>query len=438
MKKHNSSKRLILLSLNEINFEIAKLYSNKYNFIHINKLYSKEFLNFQTSSEKEYDKLEPWIQWVSVYTGMSADEHGIFRLGDVVNNSTKQIFEKIEKMNYKVGSISPMNASNQLASPSFFIPDPWTQTKSDNSFWSKIISKVLSETVNQNAKNKIKFSNFASLILIFLKFVRFKNYFSFIYLFITSRKKKWRKAIFLDLLINEIHLKYFKYHKPNFSNVFYNSGAHIQHHHFLKSIFLEDSEKKSNSTSDPIYDSLYYYNNLLKDYIYNKSFDLIIFTGLNQTPNKNPTYYYRLKNHQDFLFKFNIKYKKVYPRMSRDFLIEFDDLESSKQCMNILKNIKTNNDEKIFSELDYRGKTIFATLTYKNFIDANLFIIHQNLKYNFKELVDFVAIKNGVHNEKGYLFCTKNIKKFVKIDKLNVKDVHNILIDYFKDNNAQI
>lgn len=432
MSNFDKSKKLILISLNEINFDIASKYANNYNLKNIKVLLSNKFFNFQSSSEKKYNNLEPWIQWVSVYTGLSADDHGIFRLGDVVSNSTEQIYEKIEKLNFKVGAISPMNASNSLESSSYFIPDPWTQTKSDNSYWSKKITKVLSETVNQNVKNKISLNTFITLLLIFIKFVRLKKYPIFFYLFITSIKKKWRKAIFLDFLINEIHLRYLNKYKPNFSNLFLNSGAHIQHHHFLKSIFFKDLNNLSNTNIDPVYESLYYYDKLIEDYIYDDKYDFIIYTGLSQTPNKNPTYYYRLKNHDEFLEKFNIKFKKVYPRMSRDFLIEFNDLESSRECINILKEIKTSSNENIFNEIDNRGTTVFVSLTYSKLIDRNLIIFFKNKKYFLYNLVDFVAIKNGIHDEKGYFFSSKKIKDYFNPSHNNIKDVHNIIMDYFK------
>ena len=83
MRKKN--KKLILISLNEINFEIVEKYAKKYNFDNIKSLIENKKNYYTTSSENTYEKLEPWIQWVSVYTGLSADDHKIFRLGDVTN-----------------------------------------------------------------------------------------------------------------------------------------------------------------------------------------------------------------------------------------------------------------------------------------------------------------------------------------------------------------
>ncbi len=71
-------KKLLLIQLNEINFELVKKYQNDRQF----KFFNNDFFNKLTitSSEEKYELLEPWIQWVSVYTGKRAKEHKIFRL----------------------------------------------------------------------------------------------------------------------------------------------------------------------------------------------------------------------------------------------------------------------------------------------------------------------------------------------------------------------
>ena len=112
-------KKLILIELNEINFDILKKYSNLKNF----KFFNKEFFkNLKTtSSESIYENLEPWIQWVSVHTGLSASEHKIFRLGDISNSNLKQIFEIVEDKGYQVSAICPMNTKNNLKNNKYFI-----------------------------------------------------------------------------------------------------------------------------------------------------------------------------------------------------------------------------------------------------------------------------------------------------------------------------
>ena len=88
--------KLIFIELNEINFDTASFYiKNGEDLPGFKKLIKKGIRN--TESEPEYKNLEPWVQWPSVHTGKTYDEHKIFRLGDFVNSTDEQFFEKVEK-----------------------------------------------------------------------------------------------------------------------------------------------------------------------------------------------------------------------------------------------------------------------------------------------------------------------------------------------------
>ena len=125
------------------------------------------FSELLKKAESEYDHLEPWIQWVSVHTGKEYSEHNIFMLGDFVNSKEKQFFEQVEEAGFKVGAISPMNATNNLKTTSYFIPDSWTQTKSDESFLSKIITQSIAQYVNDNAQSNLTIKTILSLLFVF-------------------------------------------------------------------------------------------------------------------------------------------------------------------------------------------------------------------------------------------------------------------------------
>ena len=169
-------KKLILIQLNEINFNLVKKYITKYDFKTFKYLLANTKNSNKTKSENKYELLEPWIQWFSVYTGKSARDHGIFRLGDSINYNQELIFNKIENLNYKVGIVSSMNVINSLKKPSYFISDPWINTKNDDSFLSKISSKLINKVVNNNSSNKINLKDALTLIFLILAFVRYLNY----------------------------------------------------------------------------------------------------------------------------------------------------------------------------------------------------------------------------------------------------------------------
>ena len=120
--------KTILLGLNELNFNFINYYISKGLLPNFKRLFEMQ-KPVETISENEYDLLEPWIQWVTIHSGKTFDEHKIFRLGDIVNHpSVSQLFEELEAKGLSVGAVSPFNAENRLNDPAFFVPDPWTKT----------------------------------------------------------------------------------------------------------------------------------------------------------------------------------------------------------------------------------------------------------------------------------------------------------------------
>ena len=151
-----NKQKLIVISLNELNFEIIDQYIQKYNLKKLEEIIKNMSI---THSEKEYKLLEPWIQWVSFYYGLKFNEHNVFRLGEKIQGSNQNIFEIIERKGFKVGLVSAMNVFNNLKNPDYFIPDPWTDTKPDGDFWSKILSKSISSIVKDNARSRVDIKN---------------------------------------------------------------------------------------------------------------------------------------------------------------------------------------------------------------------------------------------------------------------------------------
>ena len=212
------NKKLILIELNEVNFEIVSEYIAKgYKLPTLQRILNQGLTH--TVSETDYELLEPWIQWPSVHTGMSYKQHGIFRLGDMINANHQQIFEKIEALGLKVGAISPMNAVNRLENASYFVPDPWTNTQTDGSWLLKRVSKAIGQAVNDNANGKLTLASLISLFLGLCIYARPKLD-EIHWLCISSRKYKWRKALFLDLFLNDLHFRQLNFISQNSQHCF--------------------------------------------------------------------------------------------------------------------------------------------------------------------------------------------------------------------------
>ena len=425
--------KVILLELNEINFDFVEKYlKSGEDLPAFSSVLNKKI--YKTSSENEYEHLEPWIQWVSAHTGKKFSEHKIFRLGDIVNSNELQIYEKLEQHGFSVGAISPMNTKNNLKNPAYFIPDPWTKTKSDNSFLSKIITSSVSNIVNENANSKISIKSFFGLIISFLILVRPKNFMNFLFYAFSAIRKPWRKALFLDKLLHEFHLSLFKSKSPNFSSLFLNAGAHIQHHYFFNSSQVESELKNPTwyvgNREDPVLEMLKVYDDIIGELL-KQDVSLIIATGLSQIPYKKKKFYYRLKNHGKFLETLGINYLEVQPRMSRDFLVKFKSEDLALDAFEILNSLEDDNGIKFFDSIDNRGKELFILLTYPEEITEKTFFLNSNFRISAKENVSFVAIKNGEHNERGFLFLSDDIKINYDKEGKHVAHIFNLILSIF-------
>lgn len=405
-----TNQNTVLIGLNEINFSYIESYIEKGYLPNFKELLS-EYDLMKTSSEDEYQLLEPWIQWVTLYTGLSYSEHKVFRLGDIVGrNDLTQIFEKLEKDGKKIGTVSPFNAENRLQNAAFFVPDPWTVTKLTGNDTLNSLYIAIRQAVNENAQSKLGLSSVFSLLKGVIKYVPVSRYLDYILLAVNIRKPGV-KAIVLDSLLSDVFIKELNKTSPDFSHLFLNAGAHIQHHYLFNSQVYEgdlsNPEWYCPKGYDPLLRVLQEYDKSIGKLLKRKNTKIIVATGLHQQPHKHTTYYWRLNKHDLFLKKIGIDYfKNVIPRMSRDFLIEFDsESKAIKAKLNLDDYCSSEGGEKIF-EVDNRGKSLFVELVYSDDIDDMFSIVSSSggrKIENFKTYISFVAIKNGEHNGIGYL-----------------------------------
>lgn len=432
-------KKLHLVELNEVNFDLVGSYIKEYpgKFPNFEKLLAQN--GALTHSECEYRNIEPWIQWVSVHTMCDYEKHKVFRLGDMTNSNLPQIFELIEKSGYCVGCTSPMNTVNRLSKNSIFIPDPWTDTHPDSSFWSTAIHKALVQAVNDNAKSKLKISTVLTLGLAFLRFSSIADWKTYLTL-IRKRNKSWNKALFLDLFLSDLHFTRSKKAKIDFSTVFLNGFAHIQHHYFVNSQFyngdLSNPSEYISKSDDPIFDALVVYDKIFKKFLLDDDYDFIVATGLRQIPVKEQKLYYRLKDHRDFLTLIGLEGFEVFPRMTRDFLLTFENFKSKEKNLHIMGDA-TLNGEKLFDHIEERDDGLFVTLTYDGSLDGVIKVGNTKLDISPSDALVFVAVKNGHHDGTGYIFTNnKKIRLAFKDKVLHVKEIGIHILQYFNLNQA--
>lgn len=405
-----SATQLFLLELNEINFEFVNAYAERGLLPNLGRLINRHGIA-ETTSEYEYSELEPWIQWVTAHTGLTLAEHGVRRLGDITKHDHHQIWEHLQNFGLSVGAISPMNAKNRLNNPAYFLPDPWTPTPISGRAGLRSLYAAVAQAVNDNAQSRVTLQSAAQLMAGLMRFAQISNYAKYSRLALGSLSRPWFKALFLDLLLTDVFITESKRKFTNFSSLFLNAGAHIQHHYMFNSaVYTGEGRNPSwyvSENADPLLDVYTLYDCLVGQII--DSFPharLMIATGLHQDPHTELTWYWRLKDHDAFLRKTGVPFVRVEPLMSRDFLVVCASTEQALEAERCLAAMVGDDGAPLF-EVNNRGNDLFVMLTYPHDIESRFgFRTVDAHQAGLKDDVAFVAVKNGQHNGIGYFIDT--------------------------------
>jgi hypothetical protein len=87
--------------------------------------FHREAQVFATDAEAEAPDLEPWIQWITVHSGLSHQEHEVLILGDVDKLREKCIWDLVSDSGGKVWVCGSMNVQYQRPINGWVLPDPW-------------------------------------------------------------------------------------------------------------------------------------------------------------------------------------------------------------------------------------------------------------------------------------------------------------------------
>ena len=100
-KKNN----LLLIEINECDFDYFIEGAKKFKYQNIiNYFQRKKNIKTFTHDKQEGLNLDPWVQWVSVHTGLHSEQHQVYRIGQKLNDEIKN---ELQKLNYDVQVINP-------------------------------------------------------------------------------------------------------------------------------------------------------------------------------------------------------------------------------------------------------------------------------------------------------------------------------------------
>lgn len=120
-----TSASVILLEFNELSPSSMDRFMDDGKLPNFQRLYSGPKV-YTTDAEEDPPKLNPWIQWITVHSGLPFAEHGVFQLNDGHKLKQKCIWDLLSDAKLRVWVCGSMNVRHDLPLNGLILPDPWT------------------------------------------------------------------------------------------------------------------------------------------------------------------------------------------------------------------------------------------------------------------------------------------------------------------------
>lgn len=400
--------KTLLLELNEFNEELLRQAAESLGLKNIERLLSLHKTETHTEDRYESEYLEPWVQWVSVHTGAPSSSHQIKHLGDVPDQGFLQLWERLSEQGISSGIWGAMNAKRREAREClFFLPDPWTA--SEHAFPSELNAllhplRYTSKNYTQRS-NKTLISQIRGLLRLFqknkLSFLLTKEILSFLKAALVYRGKPFVFVSLLDTLSAHLFLRYQKRYNPDFSLLFLNSIAHLQHHQW---------KNKKIAPQDPL---AYGFRKIDKIFgeVFKEDPELLIVTNaLSQmnTSEERPWILYRQIEHDALLQAIGIEDAQVEPHMTHDAHIFFPSEASALKAKQILEQARVN-DAPLFQVENYSEEPLklFYRIQFTDKLPSSAHFIANGRLLPFFSLFKEIVQRTGKHTQTGTLFCNQ-------------------------------
>ncbi len=212
--------KIILLEFNELSPTLMDRFIDMGKLPNFKRLRDESQVLITEASERGWE-LNPWVQWVTVHSGLNYDEHRIIELDEGTQMKRERIWDVVSRSGKPVWLCGSMNIGYQQPLNGAVMPDPWTTkvSASDSlkTFFRFVQQNVLEHSTNRpalGAGDYVKFLwfmvthglSFGTVIAILRQLVseRFND------------SVRWKRAVLLDKLQFDV----FRWYSPKTSPSF--------------------------------------------------------------------------------------------------------------------------------------------------------------------------------------------------------------------------
>ena len=413
---------MILLEFNELSPALMQTFIDQGYLPNFKRLRDQSQV-FTTDAEEVAPNLDPWIQWVTVHSGLSYDEHGIFHLGDGNKLAVKSLWDLIGQRGKTVWVCGSMNIKYDLPVQGAVIPDPWTVGTAPSPADLEPYYKFVQRNVQEYTNDRVPLSK--GDYFRFMKFMvthglSVKTIVAIARQLLSEKrtgKGKWKRATILDKLQRDVFLHYFRKLRPQFSTFFLNSTAHFQHAHW-RNMDPEPFKIKPTDADQAEYQHAVRYGYEEMDKIVGdivaaapSNAVIVLATALSQQPcliyeDIGGKTFYRARTFEPLLEFAGIKgCQKVEPVMSEEFHLRFANESDAEKAAERLRSLRIDGRQAM--QVERREANVFSGCIIYNQLQHDVILEGgsngKSIPF-FRLFYQVESLKSGMHHPDGILW----------------------------------
>jgi len=231
-----SKQSVILLEFNELVPTLIHRFIGQGKLPNFQRLYSESQV-FTTDAQEPPPYLNPWIQWITIHSGLPYSEHKIFHLGEGHKLQKKCIWDLVSDAGMKSWICGAMNVRFDKPMNGWMLPDPWTVGATPYPEALTPYFKFVQTNVQEHSNDRVplKRKDYVDFLLFMLKNgLSIQTIAAIVKQLVSERfdKTHWKRAAILDKLQFDLFRSYYLRERPSLSAFFLNSTAHFQHMHW--------------------------------------------------------------------------------------------------------------------------------------------------------------------------------------------------------------
>ncbi|HEX8442588.1 MAG TPA: hypothetical protein VF631_02960 [Allosphingosinicella sp.] len=386
---------------------------------------------FQTQADvTEPDKLEPWIQWYSIHTGLSYDQHGVYHLTDGARAEHQDIWRAAIAAGRTACSFASMNVRPFAAPGSLFVGDPWTENGDAHPPELNVYNRFVGHNVREysNSDAGLTASDYAAFLRFLLTHglsagTAWRTVRQLADEKLRDPHLSYRRVAILDALQFDVFAHYYRVMRPHLATFFVNSVAHLQHSYWR---YMEPDafQVQPDGSERARYGDAIKFGYVAMDWLIGRVLKLadrhgttLVFqTALSQQPflkyeAKGGQRFFRLRDVQSFLREAGVSYLDVDPTMTHQFMATFGSDEARAEAERRLSCFEYEDGRKLIDSPPHdTPNALYFGAQVPNSGDLEALVTDQATGRTFpaSEVVyELDGTKSGCHHPVGALWIRR-------------------------------